>query len=219
MRGDSRMIDGSKMTELWPDVIELAAVAASPIARRFNGYAEAEDLRSVATEYAVKRPWKVIEYLDREDSNERKRGERALIVAMRRECERYARKEKAERSGYRPEDEYFYRPMVIEKIIEVINDGGMELSGQVFDPSDMGAKRKTKPASEGGDLLAMIADVDAALHSLDDRTRAMMIMRHGDGMTLTDIARIHSVTPQRVEQVTQRGMQKMIEFLGGGNPY
>lgn len=204
---------------IWVEVMELAAIAATPIARRYGGYTDHDDLRSVAVEYALRKPGKVEEYLLREDPQERKRGERALIVAMRRECERHARKEKAAKSGYRPEDEYFYRPVVIEKIIEVILTGGLELAGQVFDPVDMGAKRRTKPASEGGDLMAMIADVDAALRSLDDRTRSMMEMRHGDGMTLVDIAQQHGITPQRVEQVTQRGMRKMVDFLGGSSPY
>ena len=203
---------------IWIDVIELAAVAAKPVADKFKGYVEADDLRQVASEWAARKPEKVEEYLIRDTLAERRQGEAALIKSMRRVCERYARKEKAERSGYRPEDEYFYQPVMVEKIIEVIFNGGHESIGQVFDPADVGGKRKMKPASEGGDLLALVADVEAALKQLDTRTYSILVTRHGDGVTLVDIGRQHGISPQRVEQIAQRGMRKVIEHLGGRKP-
>lgn len=203
---------------IWIDVIECASIAARPVARQFQGFIEAEDLRQVASEWAAKRPEKIEQYLVRDTVDERKQGEAALIKAMRRVCEKHARKEKAERSGYRPEDEYFYRPVVIEKIIEVIFHGGIDMAGQVFDPADMGGKRKTKPMSEGGDILAMVADVEAALKQLDIRTYSVLVARYGDGVTLVDIGRDHGISPQRVEQIARRGMRKVIEILGGKNP-
>jgi len=204
---------------IWIEVIELAAVAARPVADRFKGFVDADDLRQVACEYASRRKRKVEEYLIRDEPSERKQGEAALIVAMRRECEKFARREKAARSGYRPEDEYFYRPATVEKIIEVIYNGGVESAGQILDPADMGSKRKRKPASEGGDILAFIADVEMALKELDTRTYGIVVGRWGDGLTLVDIGRQWGISPQRVEQISRRGMRQLIEALGGKSPY
>lgn len=203
---------------IWIDVIELAAVAARPVSRKFTGWVEDDDLRQVASEWCARRPQKIHEYLVRDTPEERKRGEAALIKTLRRVCEKHARKEKAERSGYRPEDEYFYQEAVVEKIIEVIYHGGIDMAGQVFDPTDMGGKRKTKPKSEGGDMLAMVADVEAALKQLDIRSYAILVARYGDGVTLSDIGRDHGISPQRVEQLSRRGMRKLIDILGGKHP-
>lgn len=204
---------------IWIEVIELAAVAARPVADRFRGFVDAEDLRQVACEYAARRKRKVEEYLMRDDPQERRQGETALIVSMRRECEKFARREKADRTGYRPEDEYFYRPSTVEKIIEVIFNGGADAAGQILDPADMGSKRKRKPSSEGGDILAFIYDVELALKELDPRTYGIVVGRWGDGTTLVDLGQQWSISPQRVEQISRRGMRQLIEALGGKSPY
>lgn len=203
----------------WPDVLELAATAAQPVARSFAKFIEFEDLRQAACEYAVKRQDKVREYLDREDKAERRQGETALITMLRRHCERVARREKASKSGYNVEDEYFYRPAMVEDLIKVWASGDADLAGQVFDAADMGQKRRTKVASEGNDILALLADVDAAMNTLDPRTRGVLYLRYADERTLQAIADEWGITPQRVDQIAHRGIRKMIEYLGGRSPY
>lgn len=203
----------------WLEVTELAAVAAAPVHRNFRTFIEFDDLKQSACEFAVKKKRKVIEYLDREDKDERRQGETALITMLRRHCDRVARKEKAIALGYQPEDEYFYRPAVIENLIKVWGSGDFDLASQVFDPADMGQKRKTKVASEGNDLLAMMADIDAAMKSLDPRTYGVLYLRLVDEMKLADIAKEWEVSPQRVDQIVHRGVRKIIEFLGGYTPY
>lgn len=204
---------------LWLEVTELAAVAAAPVHRNFNKFIEFDDLKQSACEFAVKKKAKVAEYLNREDKDERRQGETALIVMLRRHCERVARKEKASRAGYNIEDEYFYRPAVVENLIKVWGSGDTDLAGQVFDPADMGQKRRTKVASEGNDLLAMIADIDAAMKSLDPRSYGVVYLRLVDEMKLVEIAKEWEVSPQRVDQIFHRGIRKIIEYLGGNSPY
>lgn len=203
----------------WMQVTEFAAVAAAPVHRNFNKFIDFDDLKQSACEFAVKKKHKVVEYLDREDRQERKQGEAALIKMLRRHCDRVARKEKAERTGYRPEDEYFYRPAMVENLVKVWGSGEYESAGQVFDPAEMGQKRKRKVASEGNDLLAMMADIDAAMRSLDSRTYGVLYLRLVDEMKLVEIAKEWEISPQRVDQIVQRGIRKIIEFLGGYTPY
>lgn len=204
---------------LWVTVMELAAIAVAPVHRTFAKFVEFEDLRQSACEYAVKREKKVREYLDREDRAERRQGETALITMLRRHSERIARREKAIKSGYSVEDEYFYRPAMMEDLIKVWASGDVYLASQVFDPVDMGQNRKNKIVSEGNDLIALLADVDAAMQSLDPRTRGILTLRYADEVTLQGIADKWGITPQRVDQIAHRGIRKMIDFLGGRTPY
>lgn len=213
---------------VWGEVIELAAVAARPIARKFRGFAEFDDLKQAACEYALRREDKVLEYLYEYDeellghvrrgSETRRQGETAMITFMRRYCERVARREKAERAGYQTEDEYFYRPMMVENLIKVWGSGDYDLAGQVLDAQEMGGRR-SKTASEGNNLLAMVADVDAAMKRMDDRSRFVLVERFVYDRTLADIAEELGVSTQRVDQLSDRGVWKVINFLGGANPY
>jgi RNA polymerase sigma factor (sigma-70 family) len=199
--------------------MELSAIAASPVARKFSGYLDYDDLKQIGIEHALHREDKVADYLMREDVEERKQGERAFITFLSRHMERKARAEKAKVCGYKPEDEYFYRPSMIESLIKVWGTGDYDLAGQVFDPADMGSKRRTKVASEGNDFLAMVADIDSAMMKLDERTRSILERRYVDDLTLAQIGEQFDLSAQRVEQISRRGLRRVIDHLGGGNPY
>lgn len=215
---------------VWADVVELAAVAARPIARRFHTWVEFDDLKQAACEYALKREDKVLEYLyeydcelmshvRRIDRDTRRQGETAMITFLRRHCERVARKEKADRTGYNIEDEYFYRVTMIENLIKVWGHGDYDMAGQVLDPSDMGGKRGKKLASEGNDLLAMMADVDAAMKRLDPRDRRVIVDKFVHEDKTSVIAEREGVSPQRIDQLVSRGVKQVVNYLGGWNPY
>lgn len=204
---------------IWEEVITIAATAANLIHRKFHGYIDRDDLQSMAVEYALRRSDKVREYLFREDKAERKSGEYALTTFLSRHIERKARAEKARKLGYNPEDEYFFRTTMIESLIKVWDAGDYDLAGQIFDPADMGGKRKTKLVSEGNDILAMVADIDRAMRSLDERTRTILLRRFSDDATLHTIASEMEISHQRVDQLINSGLRKVNDYLGGRSPY
>jgi RNA polymerase sigma factor (sigma-70 family) len=204
--------------DTWQTVVELAAIAARPVHQRFSRFVEFEDLKQSACEYAVRRKDKVSEYLDREDPGAVRQGEAAMITFLRRHCERVARKEKATVLGYRVEDEYFYRPALLEALIKVWGSGDNDSANQVLDPAEMGGRRK-KLANEGNDLLAMIADVDAAMSKLDARTYGIICLRYVNEATLQDIGDQWGISAQRVDQLIERGMRQLVKALGGRRPY
>lgn len=220
------MIEGSDA--VWVDVIELAAIAAGPVARQFHRWVEFEDMKQSACEYAFKRQDKIHEYLyeqdedgkftRREDKDTRRQGETAMITFLRRHCERTARREKAIQLGYNAEDEYFYRPVIVEGLIKVWGSGEYDVAGQVLDPAELGGRRK-KVASEGNDFLAMISDIDAAMKRIDQRTRTILVDRFVHEMTLQDIATQLDISLQRVDQLVDKGLRLVVDELGGKNPY
>ncbi len=199
-------------------VMELATVAARRTYRNFGKFASFDDLRAAALEYAVRKEDLVDKFLDREDEKERRRGEGALIRVLQRAAERYARKEKAHVLGYKVEDEYFYAVATVEAMIRLWDSGDLDGINQVFDPAEMGGRRKTKPASEGNDLLAMVADVDRAMKSLDPRTYGIVRSRVVDETPVAKVGEAWEISPQRVSQIYATGIRKVIEALGGERP-
>lgn len=219
----------SKEDAVWEQVVPLAAIAARQAHRMFRSWSDVEDLQQSACEYAFTRQDKVREFLyeetiedgwlPRENKDYRRQGETALITFMRRQCVRIARKDKAKALGYMPEDEYFYTPALVESLIKVWGTGDYDSAGQILDPANSGGKRNSKPANEGNDILAMISDVASAMRRLELRDYSVLMQRYCDGSTLQQIGEFLEVSPQRVEQISQRAISKVIEFLGDRNPH
>lgn len=212
------------MTELnrdhpiWDEVNEINISIAWGLSKRYHRFVELADLRQAMNEYAWKRRDKVAQYLIREDPIEIKQGYKAFSTFMRRAGERYARKEKARTLGYELGDEYFYRLDLIENLIKVAGTDESYLANQVFDPDVHGVKAK-KPANEGNNLAAMIADVDRAMKKLDPRMQGILTSRFVNDMPLVDIAEAWDISPQRVEQLVIKGIKDIADKLGGVTPY
>lgn len=212
------------MTELnrdhpiWDEVNEINISIAWGLSKRYHRFVELADIRQAMNEYAWKRKDKVAQYLIREDPIEIKQGYKAFSTFMRRAGERYARKEKARTLGYELGDEYFYRLDLIENLIKVAGTDESYLANQVFDPDVHGVKAK-KPANEGNNLAAMIADVDRAMKKLDPRMQGILTSRFVNDMPLVDIAEAWDISPQRVEQLVIKGIKDIADKLGGVTPY
>ncbi len=204
--------------EIWQLVDEITSTIAWSLSKKYHRFAELADIKQAMNEYAWKRRDKVSEYLIREDDGERRAGYKAFTTFMRRAGERYARKEKARALGFELGDEYFYKTAMIENLIKVLGSEDAHLSNQVLDPDVHGVKAK-KQASEGNNLLAMLADVDKAMKKLDPRTAGILNLRFANDLPLSEIATEWEISPQRVEQIVNKGLRDISEYLGGASPY
>lgn len=207
-----------KTDEIWQRVNEITSVVAWNISKKYHRFVELDDIRQAMNEYAWKRKDKVSEYLMREGEAERKMGYKAFTTFIRRAGERYARKEKSKALGYELGDEYFYRVAMIETLIKVLGSEDAQVANQVMDPDVHGVKAK-KQASEGNNLLAMLADVDKAMKRLDLRTHSILKSKYSEDMSLAELATQWEISPQRVEQIINRGLRQVSEYLGGETPY
>ena len=212
------MTDLNKDHEIWSVINEITSTIAWGISKRYHRFVELEDVKQAMNEYAWKRKDKVSEYLIREDAIEKKQGYKAFSTFIRRAGERYARKEKARALGYELGDEYFYRLAMIETLIKVLGSDDAHLSNQVLDPEFHGVKAK-KQASEGNNLLAMLADVDRAMRKLDLRTYQILNSKYCKDESLAEVAKEWDISPQRVEQIINKGLRDITEYLGGATPY
>ncbi len=212
------MVDLNKEHPVWSEINDITSYIAYGISKKYHRFVERDDIRQAMNEYAWKRKDKVEDYLIREDPVEKKQGYKAFSTFMRRAGERYARKEKARTLGYELGDEYFYRLDLIENLIKVAGTNESYLANQVFDPDIHGVKAK-KPANEGNNLAAMIADVDRAMKKLDPRMQGILTSRFVNDMPLADIAEAWDISPQRVEQLVAKGVKDIADKLGGMTPY
>ena len=186
---------------------------AHALGRKYHKFCEAADIRQELWIWALKKPQVVLQFIDRE-GDELKSGLKGLGKTLYREGDRYCRREKAAQSGYKTSDEYFYTKHLIDALIEADANNGVMVVNQVNEEV-----KRHKPASEGGDVMAMIADVKRALKALDPSTEAMLQYHVVDKMSSESIGQAFGISRQAVDQRISRAYERMIESLGGHSPW
>ena len=128
------------MSELHPVTYDLVPSVARTIHRRYKTHVEFDDIKQELMAWAMTRVVDHTEDLMEPIEERRRHNEQRIAWQMRRVAERYARKEKASKSGYQTNDEAYYEsatlgqllPFVIASVIdgtvleqaqEMINDG------------------------------------------------------------------------------------------------
>jgi hypothetical protein len=194
------------------DVAEVVSSQAWLTASRYRGLAEKEDLEQEAWCWILEHPSRVKELQDHENS---------AIAAYRlgqdvwKVMERYARKEKAARGGYAPEDDLFVSDAVISVVLPSV------LKGDPTPPVRDGERvANTSDPAEGGNWLATFMDVKRGWERADltGPQRDLLVSYYRDGMTQLEIANALKLGQPAVTKRLKQARLKIINQLGGLEP-
>ena len=108
------------MTEVHPTIYDLAPSVARSIVNRYGKWVDRDDIKQECILWAMNRTAWVNEQLNEPDTEKRKHNEQKLAWQMMRHVERYARREKAVRSGYQPGDEAFYQIATLATLLPFV---------------------------------------------------------------------------------------------------
>ena len=209
------------MTELHPVVYDLAPSVAGTIYRRYKNYVERDDIKQECMAWAMTRTAYITEQMNEPNEERRKHNEQRIAYQMRRVAERYARKEKASKSGYQTTDEAYYESAGIGQLLpfviaSVIDGTVLEQVQQMV--QDGQPKGKSSPA-EGGNLLATLIDIKRGYLSLDQDEQKLLRLRHHESFTLQQIAQVMECAVSTADRRCNNAMRKLIEQLGGQSPW
>ena len=159
-----------------------------------------------------------LEGVNDEDRNIR---ERRVAWQMRRHCERYARKEKARKSGYQTGDETFYDTALIAQLLphvltSIIDNTVLEQAQNLIND---GAPRKQPAPAEGGNLLAILIDIKKAYLKLDIEDKDILIKRYHEGATLQQLAEYLNCAISSADRRATTSLRKLQRILGGESPW
>jgi DNA-directed RNA polymerase specialized sigma24 family protein len=159
--------------------------------------------------------------LSEENALQRTINEKRIAWQMKRHAERYARKEKAVRSGYKPGDEAFYDTFVIAQLLphviaSVIDNTVLEQAQNLI--NDGQPKKQSAPA-EGGNLLATLIDIKKAYLKLDVVDKDILIKRYHENNTLQELAVYLECATSTADRRCQNALRKLQNVLGGESPY
>ena len=110
----------------------------------------------------------------------------------------YAEREKASRVGYETDDVHWYSPTLVEGLIPLALDSTFDGKPPLEGES---SGRRTASASEGGDYLAMVADVRRALDRCGEWVRLTFLNCEPGAGGWDEAVRV------------------VVNFLGGESPY
>ena len=209
------------MTELHPTLLEIAPGVAHSVYRRFRGYVEKEDVLQECYTWATSRSDGFQDQLNEENTIKRIANERRIAWQMKRHAERYARKEKAAKSGYRIGDEAFYDTSTLAQLLpfviaSIIDNTALEQAQNMI--NDGQPKKQSAPA-EGGNLLATLIDIKKAYLKLEQEDQTILRMRYHEAATLHQLAQYLECAVSSADRRATSSMRKLQQALGGESPW
>ena len=209
------------MTELHPAISDIIFSVATSIHRRYRQFVERDDVKQECYAWYYSRVEHFNTLLSEENSIQRVINEKRIAWQMKRHAERYARKEKATRSGYKLTDEAFYDTVVIAQLLphviaSVIDNTVLEQAQNLI--NDGQPKKQSAPA-EGGNLLATLIDIKKAYLKLDVVDKDILIKRYHENLTLQELATYLECAVSTADRRCQNSLRKLQNNLGGESPY
>lgn len=133
---------------------------------------------------------------------------------LRDVAERYARREKAQRSGYRPGDEAFYTLPLLRELISTL---GLGITARGVDDTN------TKVARRGAagptlEYETMMADLRAGLAQLSKDERDLLIVIYQSSWTYAEVGAELDLTEDQVNNAVSRAVRRLQRAMGGRKP-
>lgn len=207
--------------ELHPTLYQLVPSVTYVIVRKFKGWVDTEDIRQELYLWAIGRGQQFTDLLNEPNFEKREQNERRIAYQMRRVAERYARREKARKAGYRVGDEAFYDTTLIAQLIpfviaSIVNGTVLEQAQEMI--NDGTPRRQSTPA-EGGNLLAILIDIKKAYLKLDQEDKTILQMRYHDGFTLNQVAQYLECATSTADRRSTSALRRLQNKLGGETPW
>ena len=209
------------MSDLHPIVYELAPSVAYAIHRRYKHWVERDDVTQECIAWAITRNAYITEQMSVEDPKQLEYNQRRVAWQMKRAVERYARKEKANKSGYQINDEVYYQTFTLGQLLpfviaSVIDGTVLE---QMQEMINDGQPRGSSSPSEGGNLLAALIDIKKCFLKLDQKDQTVLRMRHYDNATLQQIAQFLECAVSTADRRVTNSLRRLQDELGGETPF
>jgi RNA polymerase sigma factor (sigma-70 family) len=207
--------------QLHPALDDLVPSVVTTIHRRFRAYTERGDLLQEAWAFVLSRAEHFNEILSDENEVQRKWNEKKVAWQIRRCLERYARKEKATKSGYHLNDEAYYDTVTISQLLpfvikSFISDTALEQSQILVND---GTPRKPSAPAEGGNLLAMLVDIKKAYEKLEKYDQEILRLRYHDNLTLQLISEYLECAISTADRRCTQALRKLQNNIGGDSPF
>jgi RNA polymerase sigma factor (sigma-70 family) len=209
------------MTEPNPILNDIVPSVVNLVHRRYRKYVDRADLTQESYAWLMTRVSYFNDLLEEENESIRIANQRRIGWQMKRAIERYARKEKASKSGYQTNDESFYDVITIAQLLpyviaSVVNDNAIEQAQNLVND---GTPRKPAAPAEGGNLLATLIDIKKSYRLLDEDEQNILRLRYHENYTLQQLSESLECAISTADRRCGNALRKILNFMGGESPY
>jgi RNA polymerase sigma factor (sigma-70 family) len=214
------MTDDFKI-ETHPSAPDIVFSVAKTIFSRYRVFVEREDVVQECWSWYYARADHFNELLSEGNTVQRVINEKRMAWQMKRHAERYARKEKATKSGYKVGDESFYDTVVIGQLLphvisSIVDETVLEAAQNLIND---GQPRKQAAPAEGGNLLAILIDIKKAYLALDVKDKDILIKRYHENLTLQELAQYLECSVSTADRKSTGALRRLQNNLGGESPW
>jgi len=209
--------------ELHPAIYDIAYSVSGAVYKRYNKFVERDDVKQECLLWAMsasRREW-TAELLAEPDAKIRQHNESRIAWQMKRAAERYARRIKADKSGYQLGDEVYYETFTLGQLLpfviaSIIDGSVLEQAQEMI--KDGQPKGSSSP-SEGGNLLAMLLDIKRSFSKIDVKDQALLTYRYHENFTLQQMAALLECSVSTADRRCSTALRRLQNEIGGENPY
>jgi DNA-directed RNA polymerase specialized sigma24 family protein len=201
------MIEWSRI-EAWDYVV---ISVASEYHRKFNDI-DIEDIKQSLYQWFVEHPVK----LDTWEAIGPKDAKNLIYRSLRNQALDYCNHWKAKSGGYETSDLFFYEASMVEALLPSVLRGEHGVSVKL----DLAGPGRPSAPNEGGNLMAMMIEIDWGFWKLSIDDRRVLFLRHAESMDFGDIATELSLgTEDAARMRHKRAINKLINKIGGFKPF
>jgi hypothetical protein len=139
-----------------------------------------------------------------------------LYRSLRNQALDYCQLWKAKTLGYEVSDIFFYDAAVVEAILPSVLRGDVTEAPKL----DLGMPGRPSAPAEGGNLMAMMAEVKAGFIKLSTEDKNILYQKHANSMTYGAIAEALELPSDDAARMRhKRAIKRLITRLGGFRAY
>lgn len=194
--------------EPWSYVVDSVA---SEYHRKFNDI-DLDDIRQSLYQWFLEHPVK----LDTWEAIGPKDAKNLIYRSLRNQALDYCQHWKAKSGGYETSDLFYYEADMVEALLSPILRGEWASTHKL----NLGRPGRPSAPSEGGNMMAMMIEIDWAYWKLAQDDKKLLFFRHAETMDFGDIAKEMNLGSEDTARMRhKRAIKKLISKVGGFKPY
>ena len=173
---------------------------------------EPEDIRQVLYQWFVEHPNK----LDTWEAIGERDAKNLIYRSLRNQALDYCQHWKAKSGGYETSDLFYYEADMVEALLPSVLRGEFGVTAKL----NLGRPGRPSAPNEGGNLMAMMIEIDYAFWKLPKDDRKILFLRHAESLDFAKIGEeLDMGTEDAVRMRHKRAIKKLIHKVGGFKPY
>ena len=171
-----------------------------------------QDIKQNLYQWFVEHPNK----LDTWEAIGEKDAKNLIYRSLRNQALDYCQAWKAKTGGYETSDLFFYQADMIEALLPSVLRGEINLAHKL----NLGGTARPSAPSEGGNMMAMMIEIDAGFWKLGKEDRKLLFLRYSEAMDFQAIADEMKLPSEDTARMrNKRAIRKLINKIGGFKPY